>query len=43
MSSNIQKTAFSHYIHYIITAIIIFGVRLLPPADPITEEGIYNF
>lgn len=40
MSSNIQKTAFSHYIHYIITAIIIFGVRLLPPADPITEEGM---
>ena len=40
MSVQTQKSGFSQYIHYIITAIIIFGFRFLPNFGPVTDEGM---
>ena len=40
MSVQTQKSEFSQYIHYIITAIIIFGFRFLPNFGPVTDEGM---
>lgn len=40
MSATKETSSFKWYIHFIITAIIIFGVRLVPPIDPITDEGM---
>ena len=40
MSVQTQKSGFSQYIHYIITAIIIFGFRFLPNFGPVTDDGM---
>lgn len=40
MASSASKSAFNWYIHFIITALIIFGVRLLPNIGQITDEGM---
>ena len=40
MTSTASKSSFNWYIHFIITAVIIFGVRLLPNVGPVTDEGM---
>lgn len=40
MATSASKSSFNWYIHFIITAAIIFGVRLLPNIGPVTDEGM---
>lgn len=40
MATTASKSSFNWYIHFIITAVIIFGVRLLPNIGPLTDEGM---
>ncbi|MEE0435661.1 MAG: SLC13 family permease [Peptococcaceae bacterium] len=40
MTGEKNPVTIKRYIHFIVTAVIIFGARLLPPIAPITEEGM---